>query len=165
MESSRTPLQTGKGGDLKLTYTHDNMIDFMLTHPEANDEVIAAQFGKSKGWVRRVTASDAFLAAYSLRKSEIIDPSIIHTTEEKMRAVTHGVLDLLKERLDKGVLTTDQLITALGIVGKSAMPTVAIQDNSTNSFVVMVPPKAKDADSWLKEHHPDNMIEGSVISS
>ena len=77
----------------RVNYSHDAMIDLIIANPAISQNELAKHFGYSAAWVSRVRNSDAFLARLAERKGDIVDPSIIATVEEKIRAVADRAWD------------------------------------------------------------------------
>lgn len=157
--SGHTPLSTagysaGRPQIEKVRYTHDAMIDLLITNPFISQNQIANHFGYTASWVCTIIASDAFQARLALRKDELVDPSIRATIEEKFKALVHQSMEVLRKKLE--VSPTDEL--ALGVLngaakalGYGARPlSPTIQQN----FVVHVPAKATSSAEWEKDNVP-----------
>ena len=83
----------------KVTYTHEGMIDLMVSNPWISQGELAAHFGYSPSWVSQVIASDAFQMKMAERRDEIIDPAIKATMEERFKAIVLQSMEILKEKL------------------------------------------------------------------
>lgn len=140
---------SGKDAIQRVRYTHDAMIDLILQQPMIDQNNIAAYFGYSVGWVSRVIGSDAFQARLALRKTEVVDPAIIASMEDRLRGLAYQSMDIIQKKLDATgsadiALKTLELSTkALGLGARPA--NVATQNNT---FVVAMPQKATDEKEW-----------------
>ena len=121
----------------KVNYSHDGMINLILTHRGISQNEIGAHFGYSASWVSQIMSSDAFQARLAERAAEIEDPTLRATAEENLKGVLHRSLELLKEKLnqpaaaipDNLVLRSVELATrALGY-GAKADPNPGVQIN------------------------------------
>lgn len=152
-----TPLQSTEsaaGALMRVHYTHDAMIDTMLACPGISQGELAKHFGFTEAWVSRVLCSDAFQARLAERKTELIDPSIIASIEERFRGVTMQSLDILAAKLEAtqsaemALQTLGVATKALGFGARTSVPQVQ------NNFVVMVPEKSKSVADWQAAHCP-----------
>jgi hypothetical protein len=116
----------GKLQDIR--YSHQDMIDYVITNPRASNKQLAARYGYSEGWVSNVMASDAWQSAMAARREEIINPVVKMRTEERFRGMADLSLQRLQEKLeapnpsDNVVLKAVELgARALGL-GNSAPP-------------------------------------------
>lgn len=153
-----TPLESSKSGKTAIatvSYTHDGMIDLILAHPEMSQGEIAKYFGYTEGWVSRVMGSDAFNARLATRKSEIIDPKILASMEEKIKGLAHQSLDVIQRKLE-ATQSPDLAIKALELttkaLGMGARPQNAVQNNT---YVVALPQKATDEAGWAAQAQAD----------
>lgn len=98
-------------GVQKVHYTHDAMVDLIIAEPTISQNSLAAHFGYTAGWVSQVIASDAFQSRLAERTSELVDPTIRATVEERFKALVLRSLDILREKLDKpSASIPDQLV-------------------------------------------------------
>ena len=84
---------------LRVRYSHDAMIDHLIENPGISQGELAAMFGYTGAWISRVINSDAFLARLAERKSDLVDPSIALTLDEKFRSLAAQSLDVIQEKL------------------------------------------------------------------
>lgn len=106
--------------DIKLTYTHEAMVDFILQEPSVRIGELAEVFDRSVGWVSRVLASDSFKARMAQRRKELIDPIVAQSVNERLGAVVIQATTLLNEKLDleeSGSLAMDALAVASKMMG------------------------------------------------
>jgi len=137
----------------RVNYSHDAMIDLIIANPAISQNELAKHFGYSAAWVSRVRNSDAFLARLAERKGDIVDPSIIATVEEKIRAVADRAWDTVLTKLDMGTATFDQALTAADKASKALGYGARQQNvNVQQNFVVALPQKAATADAWANRY-------------
>lgn len=111
----------------KVRYTHQDMIDMIITQPWISQNELAARYGYSPGWVSTVLASDAFQSALAARRDEVVDPAMKASLEERFRAVTVQSLTKLMGELEKPACKPEVMLRAaelgakaLGIGGNAA---------------------------------------------
>lgn len=116
-------------GVAKLRYTHQAMIDLIVQNPWISQNELAGHFGYSPSWISVVLASDAFQAALEQRRSEIVDPAIKATIEERFKALVILSLDVLHKKLSQPVVSDNVALRAaelgakaLGIGGNAVPP-------------------------------------------
>lgn len=150
-----------KEGILKVRYSHDAMIDVILTEPTIRQNDLAAMFDRSPSWVSQIMNSDAFQARLEERRAEIVDPTITATLKERLSAVADTSLQKLLEKISTPVqLVTDDFMlqtakfatTALGYGARA--PAGASETQVNVGVVVHVPPKIESAQSWVEMHAP-----------
>lgn len=139
---------------VRVKYTHDAMIDLIIQNPMVSQGEIAGHFGYTQAWVSRILNSDAFQARLAERRTELIDPTIVATIEEKLRALASKSLDVVMDKLTV-TPTGDMALKALDITTK-ALGFGARQQNLNvqQNFVVALPPKAASAEQWVSAHGP-----------
>lgn len=138
----------------RVKYTHDAMIDLIIANPGMSQGELAKSFGYTGPWVSRIFNSDAFQARLAVRKADIVDPSLVLSVDEKLRAVASKSLDLVLDRLNLGV-DFDGALNAVKVssaaLGYGArQQNIAVQQN----FVVALPPKSASAAEWSAVHGP-----------
>lgn len=138
----------------RVKYTHDAMIDLIITKPEISQGELAKSFGYTEPWVSRIINSDAFQARLAERRTELSDPTIVATLEERMKGVMSQSLDVLGEKL----MTTRNAELALKVMETTskALGYGARQNNNVvqNNFVVKIPGKASSSDDWARAYSP-----------
>lgn len=103
----------------KLSYTHDSMIDLVITNPGLSQQQIAAHFGYSPAWISNVMASDAFQARLAARREEVIDPVIRATMEERVKALVLRSIEVLQEKLEKPAVSDTVALRAFELGAKA----------------------------------------------
>jgi hypothetical protein len=162
------PLETAlnvAGGPVRVRYTHDAMIDLVIANPAISQNAIAAHFGYSVGWVSRIFNSDAFQARLAQRKGDLVDPSIVLTIEEKLKALAGRSLDIVQEKLDQ-IPSFDNAFKVLELSTKALgygarQQNVAVQQN----FVVAMPSKVENAHAWADSHRAGGLGAGQVVDA
>jgi hypothetical protein len=134
----------------KVRYTHDAIIDRIVSCPAISQNELSKEFGFSVAWMSIVINSDAFQERLAERKAELIDPIIKATAEEKAYAAASRALDRIIDRLDSpihGAIKTQDLVSIakLGVAPKQA-PAPA---PSNHLYVVQLPPPAANSQEWL----------------
>ena len=142
----------------RVKYTHDALIDQIIANPAASQGELARTFGYTQAWLSRIMNSDAFQARLAVRKADVVDPTLVLSIEEKLRALASKSLDVV---MDKLALTQnpDTALKALEISSK-ALGYGARQQNLTvqQNFVVALPPKAVSAEAWIDAHGSGTVI-------
>ena len=149
----------------RVKYSHDAMIDMIVANPAIEQNALAAAFGYTVPWVSRVMNSDAFQARLAERKTEIVDPALIASVDEKLRTLASKSLDILIDKLslapnlDTALKAVEVSTRALGYGARQQ--NVAVQQN----FVVALPGKAVTAEAWSQAHTPGGgqVVEGELI--
>lgn len=156
-----TPLQGTESAANAITrvkYSHDAMIDLIIASPMISQAAIAKHFGYTQPWVSRIFNSDAFQARLAERKTELVDPTIALTIDEKLKAVADKSLDVVLEKLnlsptfDMAVKAAELTSKALGYGARDRGGVVQ------NNFVVALPGKAESAQSWMERHGPGGQV-------
>lgn len=149
-----TPLQgTASAYNLKkVNYTHDDIISLILAEPAITQREIASRYGYSEAWVCQVMGSDAFQSRLAQRKTELIDPMIVATFEEKLAGTVGLALNVLQEKLENG--RSAELAIKTLEVGAKALGYGARKENISvqQNFVLQVPPKSASAEEWAKTY-------------
>ncbi len=100
---------------IRLTYTHDAMVDLILQEPTVTHAELAEIFSYSAGWIARVVSSDSFQARLAERKAQLIDPHIARSLNERLRGVTVRAIDIIQEKLSTEEAGASFALDALGI--------------------------------------------------
>lgn len=150
----------------KVNYSHEAMIDLIVGNPGISQRELARHFGYTEGWVSRVMSSDAFKAALSARRGEIVDPVLVQSVEERFEALVTRSMDIVMEKLeahptpDFALKSLDLGARALGYGARNGGAGVTVQQN----FVVAMPETASTPKAWVEKHAPpvtiDSVVEG-----
>lgn len=156
-----TPLvgtESAAGAIQRVKYTHDALIDVILTNPTVSQGELAKHFGYTQGWLSRVMNSDAFQARLALRKTEVVDPVLTLSIDEKLRALASQSLDVVMDKLAVSQ-NPDTALKALEITSKALGYGARQQNlNVQQNFVVALPPKAASASEWAAAHGPGGSL-------
>lgn len=110
---------------VKVTYTHEAMIDLILQEPTVTVQELAALFNYTPAWISRILASDSFQARLSQRKSDLIDPLIAQSLNERMKGVAIQSLTIIGQKLEaeeSASYALDALGIAASALGQVAAP-------------------------------------------
>jgi hypothetical protein len=162
-----TPLQgTASSFNIsKVNYTHDAVISMIIATPWITQREIARHFHYTEAWISQVMGSDAFQARLAARKSELEDPAIIATIEERFKGLANLSMNVLQEKLEASrsaelALKTLELATrGMGYGARQAAV------NQQVNFVVQVPGKAATEEEWSKAYNPKPAINGEILES
>lgn len=91
-----------RDGAHKLHYTHDAMIDLILQNPAVSQKELAGCFGYTAAWVGRVISSDSFQERLAKRKSDLVDPGLMASLEERLRNIAFKSADIIQQKLEQG---------------------------------------------------------------
>ena len=104
----------------KLRYSHTDMIDFIIANPGTTQNHLAARYGYTAGWISNVMASDAWQSAMAARRSELVDPTLAATIDERFRGLTLRSVTRLMEKLEAPQVS-DQVVLRAVELGAKAM--------------------------------------------
>lgn len=136
----------------RVKYSHDAMIDHMIENPTISQTELAAMFGYTGAWVSRVVNSDAFLARLAERKSDLVDPAIALTLDEKFRSLASQSLDIIQEKLHL-TRNPDTALKALELSTRALGYGARQQNlNVQQNFVVALPQKLATPEAWAAQH-------------
>lgn len=141
-------------------YSHDELIDEIIRDPKASKYELARRFGRGPAWIGQVMSSGMFQARLAERRTEIIDPALVATVEERLEAVARAATDVLLE----ASLTPDQAIKALAEAVKGLGMGGAKGPAVVQNFVAVVPQKADSFEEWARDHAPQAGVTGSASS-
>ena len=111
-DSSKAVKRTGEL--VKVGYTHDAMIDLIIREPTVRVKELAELFNYSPAWVSRILASDSFQARLAQRKSDLTDPLVAQSLNERMRGVAIHAVTIIGEKLEAEE-SASYAIDALGL--------------------------------------------------
>lgn len=137
----------------RVRYSHDAMIDLVLAEPSITQNEIAARFERTQAWISRIFCSDAFQARLAQRKSELVDPTIVASIEERLRGLAYQATEVISNKLTAQPNNADLAMKALEVSSRAlgfGARSATVQIN--NSFAVALPPKIVDAAEWAAKH-------------
>lgn len=103
----------------KMSYTHDDMIDYLISHPACSQGELAARYGYSQGWISNVMASDAWQSRLAARREQLVDPTLRMSVEERMRGVTLKSIEVVMAKLSAPVVSDTVALKAMELGAKS----------------------------------------------
>lgn len=102
----------------KLNYSHEALIDQIMTNPAATNQQLGDVFGRTKEWVGMVKNSGMFKEAYALRTGKLMDPVIIERFEERLDMLVDRSIEVLTEKLARpSVEIPDELAIQAAALG------------------------------------------------
>lgn len=146
----------------RVRYTHDAMIDMLIANPVISQNELAKAFGYGVAWISRVVNSDAFNLRLAARKDELVDPSILLSLDEKLRALADQSLKIVMDKLavtqnpDTALKALDLTTRALGYGARQQ--NIAVQQN----FVVALPAKVTNAEDWAAQGRQAGLEAGAT---
>lgn len=162
-----TPLETTEFSAkiLKKTrYTHDAMIDQIISNPGVSEIELGELFGYSKQWVSRLMCSDAFQARLALRKEEIVDPKLTASVEERIRGAAMTSLKIIQDNLEANPTFSNAMKVA-ELTLKSNVYGARNQQVINQSFVVALPPVIQNEKDWEKQFNPMTRIAADAVDA
>lgn len=124
----------------KLSHTHDQIIDWLLAHPDQPQSRCAAEFKFTEPWLSTLIHSDLFQAKLHERQ-EVIFHEVALSVKDRITALAHDSLKRLHERVpgmkDEDVIATSELaLKALGFTPGAGKPSVQVNNFNGNTQVV-----------------------------
>ena len=151
------------GNRLQRTkYSHEAMIEVILTEPTISQGELAKRFERTQGWISIVINSDAFQAALAKRRDDIIDPFLVATIEERIRGLAYQSLEILSRKLAEPLASSDLALKGLDIATKALGfgARNPAQTSVQNNFVVQLPPKIDSPSEWARTHSSQPILNG-----
>lgn len=163
-----TDPETGevKNGIAKIRYSHDAMIDLIISEPTIRQNDLAVIFDRTPVWVSQVVNSDAFQARLEARRSELVDPVIAATIKDRLAAVAATSLEKVLEKIASPVqIVSDDFLLktaefATKALGYGARPQGGGGDTNV-AVVVQVPAKIPSAAEWASTYAPSQTIDAA----
>lgn len=124
-----------QGGIEKVRYSHIDMIDFIISNPGCTQNALAVRYGYTPAWISQVMSSDAWLSAMAARRSEVVDPVLVATVDERFRMLTNRSMDRLMEKLNAPQVSDQVVLRAVELgakamgIGGNAAPVAPPQDH------------------------------------
>lgn len=108
-------------GVVKVSYSHEAMIDAMIAHPAIAGWELARMFGYTESWISRIRSSNAFRERLRERAQEMVDPVLLATIEENFDAMVARSQEILLEKLSEPSQAVDpQLALQCAALGAKA---------------------------------------------
>lgn len=106
----------------RVSYTHQDMADYILMNPAVTQNELAERYGYRPATVSVIKNSDAFQAYLASRRELLVNPLIMATVEDRMRAVTVRSLEVLQEKLElPAEMVSDELALRAATMGSKAL--------------------------------------------
>lgn len=96
----------------RVVYSHEALINQILTNPTATNIELGRIFGRTPAWVSLVRNSDLFLERLAARSAELTDPIVRANMDERLSMLTNRSLEVL---LDKMSQSSEKIPDALAI--------------------------------------------------
>lgn len=93
------PRDTTPLGPKRLRYSHDAMVDLIISQPDISQNDLAATFGYTPAWVSVIMASDAFRERLAARREEMIDGELRANVQARFKAIVLRSQEVLLEKL------------------------------------------------------------------
>ena len=119
----------------KVNYSHVDMIDFIIAHPQVSQGKLAARYGYTQAWICQVMQSDAWRSLAAKRREELVDPTLLLTINERFAALTSLSLDRLMQKLEAPQVSDNVVLKAVELgakalgVGGNAAPSAPAADH------------------------------------
>lgn len=147
----------------RVSYSHDSMIDHIIANPTMSQGEIAKAFGYTESWISRIFCSDAFQARLAERKGDVVDPTLVASVEERVKALAAQSMDVLSRKLEQS--SNPDLALKVFEISSKAIGYGAREKNLgiQNNFVVHLPNKITDPHAWANAHNPNAGTEPAVV--
>ena len=103
----------------RLSYTHEALVDLIISQPELDQNHLAAHFGYTPAWISNILASDAFKAQLARRRDEIVDPELRATVKERMEGLLIRSVKVLMQKLEQPMVPDNLALRAAELGAKS----------------------------------------------
>jgi hypothetical protein len=145
----------------RVHYSHEAIIDRMITDPTLTQRQLASEFQVSENWLSTVVGSDAFQAALAKRRDDLLDPLVVASIEERFKGAVHLSLSVITEKLETS-RNTDLALKTLDISAKVlGFGARAGGNGQTNQFIIQLPPKSDSSETWNATHNPMKQLPSS----
>ena len=134
----------------KVRYTHDAVIDEILSDPSISQGELAARFGYTQAWMSIIINSDAFKEKLAERRGVLIDPRVAASISDRLDAVARRSLEKLLDRLDSPNALKPHELVAMAKLGVGDGASIRAGTITQNNYVVNLPPPAANPEVWLK---------------
>lgn len=99
-QATRWPSGAPKGPQ-KVSYTHEALIDLIISNPRLTQNQLAEHFGYTASWISQIISSDAFQSRLAERKDELIDPVLRASVEQQFQGIIRRSIAILEEKLNR----------------------------------------------------------------
>jgi hypothetical protein len=106
----------------KIRYTHEDCVNCILANPGISQNELATRYGYSPAWMSVMINTDVFQGRLAARRSELIDPILQATLNERFKALTVRSLTVLQEKLERdSSMVPDRLALDAAALGAKAL--------------------------------------------
>jgi hypothetical protein len=139
----------------KQFITHDAIIDFVLANPRSTNDEIAKAFGYSVGGIRVILTSDSFRSRYEKRRTDLVDPIVTATLENRLNALAQKSAEIVAEQLELSAHDKKFALEVMIQSTKSLADRIPKAVPQTNlGFVVHLPGPASSSAEWASRFAP-----------
>lgn len=125
-------------GVKETNYTHDALIDQIISNPAIDQRELARHFGYTESWISTIMASDSFQAAFERRQEEMVDPVLRHSLDTQFKSLVLQSVEILKKKLSAApsdTLALEVMKNASRALGYGAKIKVEGNINHSHSLV------------------------------
>ena len=101
-------------------YSHQAMIDLMISQPNYTHEQLCSHFGRPASWLCSVLASDSFQSTLDPVRHLVLDPSLTANMQERFKALAIRTSNVMLTKMD-GKEVSDFLVIKAGEVSIKAL--------------------------------------------
>ena len=101
------------GNVQRVRYSHDALIDMIISSPQATQNQLAAALGYTPAWISNIMASDAFKSRLAARRAELVDPVLVASLNERYEGLAVRSLEVLMGKLDKPQVSDQVVLKAV----------------------------------------------------
>jgi hypothetical protein len=124
----------------KSTYTPQRMVTLIIENPNFTHAQYGQHFGRTAGWFAAILANVVFQEELAKRASEVSDPTLTASMEERLRGLAMRSLTVLQRKLDSNEVADFTVLKAaeIGIkglgLGNPQQQTVPTQAGSVDAL-------------------------------
>ena len=104
----------------RACYTHQAMVELMVTRPDYTHAMLCAHFERPASWLASVLASEAFQMALDPARHLIVDPSLTASLHERYKALAIRTSNVMMDKLNDEKVT-DFLVLKSGEIAMKAL--------------------------------------------
>lgn len=129
-------------GHVRIQNMHEQIITWMIAHPEFRTRDLAAEFGVSQVWMSHLTRSHAFRERLALRQNEVFG-SITDDLKAKLVTIADVGIERLSDAVEKTtdpeflLSAVDKTLKHLGYGAPRAGSTIPTATNQQNNFFML----------------------------
>ncbi len=100
-------------------YSHDAMIDAIISNPTISQGELASMFGYTAGWISQVINSDAFKAKMAQRINDLRDPIVLASMEDQFRGILARGLELTRKKLENEAVSDNFVLRSMELSSRA----------------------------------------------